>query len=39
MKCWNLLIHWSIYPIDLDQHIKDMSNTLEILKTIEETNQ
>jgi len=27
-----------IYPIDLDQHIKDMSNTLEIVKNIEETN-
>jgi hypothetical protein len=32
MKCWNLLIHWDIYPIDLEQHIKSMLSTLESLK-------
>jgi hypothetical protein len=32
MKCWNLLISWSIYPVDLERIIKEMLRTLESVK-------
>jgi hypothetical protein len=38
MKCWNLLIYWSIYPIDLESNIKNLLRVLGELKENRRTN-